>query len=75
MLFPVISLTLPSGAWESFGAHNVFRQSPQWNLGFWPEVCRVSSGIRLLSVTQDDSEEWRQQGWCNEGGQVEQTPT
>lgn len=22
-------LTLPSGAWESFGAHNVFRQSPQ----------------------------------------------
>lgn len=25
--------TLPSGAWGSFGAHNVFRQSPQWNLG------------------------------------------
>lgn len=29
-----ISLTLPSGAYSSFGAHNMFRQSPQWNLGF-----------------------------------------
>lgn len=34
VLLPVISLTLPSGAYSSFGAHNVFRQSPQWNLGF-----------------------------------------
>lgn len=31
---PLISQTLPSGAWGSFEAYHVFRQSPQWNLGF-----------------------------------------